>query len=154
MRVAVLADFHGGLLRLAEEARDAVVRPEEEGVVGFLLRQPGDHRYAALDLHLLLVGILLPVMPHIPAERDPELINEVLPRLRLLVFRREVERLALAKIRDEGADLRMAFLKCDGDIHARLRENGQSGTEVEGAAHSSALKIVNQSCARLTKPLP
>src|SRR5437868_6283646 len=109
MRVAVLADSDRRLLRLAEEARIAEVRPEKKGVVGPLLRKPDADLHAALDLHLLLIRILLMLVTHVPAEGDPEFVNEVLPRLGLLILRGEIIRLPRPEVRDEGAHPLVAF---------------------------------------------
>ena len=117
VRVAIRGEDDGRLFRLHEKTHVAVVRLEIKGVVGALLRVR--HGDAALDFHLLLEGVFLPLVVHIPAERDEQRGDEILARLGLLIARREVVRLMRGEVRDEFADAGVRRLQ--GAFHcARL----------------------------------
>ena len=72
------------------------IRREIKGVVGPALRKAV---FLALDLDLLLEGVFLGLVVHVPAEGEPEFVNEVVARLLFLIGRGQVEFLVGPKIR-------------------------------------------------------
>ena len=70
-----------------KEANVVVVRGEVEGVIGAALTTSRDGR---LHFNFLLIGIGLLVVVYIPAQRDEELVDEILARLSLLVVGGEI----------------------------------------------------------------
>jgi hypothetical protein len=89
-------------LRFDKEADVAVVRGEVEGVVGAALTASRDGR---LHFNFLLVGIGLLVVVHVPAQRDEELVDEVLANFGLLVVGGQIAALVGLKPRGKFADL-------------------------------------------------
>ena len=86
-----------------------------EGVVGAALTASRDGR---LDFDFLLVGIGLLVVVYIPAERNEELVNEILAGFGLLVVRRQVAFLVGLEGLNKFGDLLAGILK-RGTLHHR-----------------------------------
>ena len=82
-------------LGLDVEFHVAEIRREIKGVVGPTLRKAV---FPALDFDLLLEGVLLGLVVHVPAEGEPEFVNEVVARLLFLIGRGQVEFLVGPKI--------------------------------------------------------
>ena len=83
-------------------------RREIKGVVGPPLRKAV---FLALDLDLLFEGVLLVLVVHVPAEGEPEFVNEVAARLLFLVGRGKVEFLVGPKIRHKLLNLCKSHVK-------------------------------------------
>ena len=111
MRVGAAIQVDAWFLGFHEEAHVAEVRLQVEGVVGAFLRT-GDAD-ATFDLDLLLVRIVFALVVHVPAERFPERIDEVLARFRFLVAGLQVvvARVPLETV-DQLADARMGNIQC------------------------------------------
>jgi len=97
-----------GFLGLDVEFHVAEIRCEIKGVVGPPLRKAV---FPALDLDFLLEGVLLRLVVHVPAEGEPEFVNEVAARLLFLIGRGTVEFLVGPKIRHKPFNLCKSCIK-------------------------------------------
>ena len=79
--VLLRSDFNEGFLCFDEEPDIVKIGRKIESIVGSALT--ASHCDAPLDFDFLLVGVGLLVVVHIPAEGNPELVNEVFARFRL-----------------------------------------------------------------------
>ena len=104
-------DVAVGFLGLDVEFHVAEIGREVKSVVGAAL---GEAVFLALDFDFLLEGVLLGFVVHVPAEGEPEFINEVVARLLFLIGRGQVEFFVGPKIRHKR------FNPCKGRVKLRI----------------------------------
>jgi hypothetical protein len=96
------------LFGLQVEFHVAEIRREIKGIIGAALR---DAVFLAFNFDFLFVGIFLPVVVHVPAERNQEFINELFADFRLLILGREVEIFLRVKILCQGLHRSKCFIE-------------------------------------------
>jgi hypothetical protein len=86
----------------------AEIRREIKGIIRAALRNAV---FLAFNFDFLFVRILLPVVVHVPAERNQKFINEFFADFRFLIFGREVEIFLRVKILCQGLHRSKCFIE-------------------------------------------